>query len=214
MKSYLTPSDQDKKPSKKAKAGVDPDTLPQIELIPEAVTAYRKPRNPPKLRLDPAKDADMLAKQEAFERGRRDALAGMRMDVNPYRPREDERTHRSDVQVAAWELGWRSVHNAARARNSDPETSHEAARRASDRLNELEAKVTAHVRSCGAYGATAEETALALGIDKQSITPRFSPLAERDVLARTTNRRKNQSGSSAVVWVAIEYAGLTNEEAA
>ena len=205
MKSYLTPSDQDKKPSKKAKAAVDPDTLPQTELIPEAVTAYRKPRKPPKLRLDPAKDADMLAKQEAFERGRRDALAGMRMDVNPYRPRQDERTHRSDVQVAAWELGWRSV---ARARNSDPETSHDAARRISHRLTELETLVLSALQEAGYYGATSGEVAEATGVDLQSVTPRFAPMAERGLVVRTKSRRDGR-----YVWVAAGYERHEDEAA-
>ena len=197
MKSYLTPSDQDKKPSKKAAAGVDPDTLPQVELIPEAVKAYRAPRKERTPKPNPLKDAEQVAREEAFQRGRRDALAGMRIDVNPYRPREDERTHRSDVQVAAWELGWRSV---ARARNSDPETSHDAARRISHRLTELETLVLSALQEAEYYGATSGEVADATGIDLQSVTPRFAPMAERGLVVRTKSRRDGR-----YVWVAAGY---------
>jgi predicted ArsR family transcriptional regulator len=51
------------------------------------------------------------------------------------------------------------------------------------------------------YGPlTADEAATNLGIDKLSIRPRFSELAAAGKIIETSERRKNASGKSAVVW--------------
>ena len=49
---------------------------------------------------------------------------------------------------------------------------------------------------------TSDETAELLGIDKLSIRPRFSELLALNQIVATTERRKNASGKSAVVWAA------------
>ena len=203
MKSYLTPSDQDKRPSKKAAAGVDPDTLPQTELIPEAVTAYRPLRKERNLKPDALKHAEQVAREQAFQQGRQAHMAGATLDQCPYRKAERERTHRDDVCLAAWELGWRNV---ARARDEDPDTSHDAARKISNRLTELEVLVLSALQEAGYYGGTSGEVADATGIDLQSVTPRFAPMAERGLVVRTKSRRAGR-----YVWVA---AGYEREEAA
>ena len=205
MKSYLTPSDQDKKPSKKAAAGVDPDTLPQTELIPEAVTAYRALRKERNLKPDALEHAEQVAREQAFQQGRRAHVDGVGLDQCPYRRAERERTHRDDVCLAAWELGWRSV---ARARNEDPETSKEAARRISHRLTELETLVLSALQEAGHYGATSGEVAEATGVDLQSVTPRFAPMAERGLVVRTKSRRDGR-----YVWVAAGYERHEDEAA-
>jgi predicted ArsR family transcriptional regulator len=51
------------------------------------------------------------------------------------------------------------------------------------------------------YGPlTADECARNMGVDKLSVRPRFSELAAQGKIIETSERRKNASGKSAVVW--------------
>lgn len=85
------------------------------------------------------------------------------------------------------------------ARKSDPDTSREAA----DMLDAspLDLAVVAALRSFGPAGATAEQIAEQSGIDKQSVTPRLAPLAERKIVKDSGTRRRNRSGRRAIVWI-------------
>ena len=50
---------------------------------------------------------------------------------------------------------------------------------------------------------TADEVAELLGIDRLAIRPRLSELNALNQIVATTERRKNASGKSAVVWAAV-----------
>lgn len=85
------------------------------------------------------------------------------------------------------------------ARNSDPGTSHAAF--ASVKVNLLEQRVYDALLHGGSM--TAEEVSDYLRMDKQSITPRFRPMANKGRIRLTGSERKNRSGRSAQVWAAV-----------
>ena len=87
----------------------------------------------------------------------------------------------------------------ARARTDDPSTSHEAAASMEVHLGQLIDRVRRHIYDQGATGATAEETSDALGVDKQSITPRFKSIIEKGFLIESGYERQNRSTRWALV---------------
>lgn len=70
----------------------------------------------------------------------------------------------------------------AYARRTDPDSAHEGARTVPS--GELMLKVLDALKRMGDRGGTAEEVADHLGIDLQSITPRFKPLIEMKMIYR------------------------------
>lgn len=75
------------------------------------------------------------------------------------------------------------------ARNTDPDTSHEAAR---IQTSTLESRVFEVISANGPM--TTEEIARATGIDLQSITPRIAPLMRLGILVDTGIRKPGASG--------------------
>lgn len=73
-----------------------------------------------------------------------------------------------------------------------------AAQSVSSRAPRLRAMCLDTLRGCGPL--TADQCANQLGIDKLSIRPRFSELAACHMIEDSGERRKNESGKSAVVW--------------
>lgn len=84
-------------------------------------------------------------------------------------------------------------------------TSRAAARASAGDADVLRRKVYQEILAAGAVGLTADECAARLGRSVLSVRPRLSELAnaERPWIARTGERRKNESGHSAAVWRAI-----------
>jgi hypothetical protein len=70
-------------------------------------------------------------------------------------------------------------------RTTDPETSHEAA--ASIDKDRLEALVARTVKTAGDYGMTGSETAEALQMVVQTVSPRFAPLMAKGILVLARN---------------------------
>jgi DNA-binding Lrp family transcriptional regulator len=85
------------------------------------------------------------------------------------------------------------------ARNTDPDTSHEAAKL---NTSTLESRVLEAINANGPM--TTEEIAQATGIDLQSITPRIAPLRRRGYIFDSGLRRNGASGRSRIVWAAAE----------
>jgi DNA-binding MarR family transcriptional regulator len=81
----------------------------------------------------------------------------------------------------------------ARARASDPGTSHAAARRIADRLSGLQARVLDALRECGTRGATTHELADMLRLDLVTVSPRLKPLELAGRVVRTTERREGRT---------------------
>ncbi len=85
----------------------------------------------------------------------------------------------------------------ARSRAHDPETSHESAGKLS--ANRLEAIVLEGIKRLN--GATSEELAVALKIDRVTVSPRLRPLERKGLIADSNKRRIGSSGRSSIVWV-------------
>ncbi len=85
----------------------------------------------------------------------------------------------------------------ALARNTDPQSSHDAA--AIVDVGQLEARVLGALRVYGA--STTEELADKSGIPLVSVSPRMKSLERKNLVARA-GKRKNRSGVSAILWEA------------
>ena len=81
---------------------------------------------------------------------------------------------------------------AARARATDPETSHDAAARVD--VTRRESQVMDALVALDGQ-ATSREIAYKAGVDKWSISPRLKPLEEKGYIRRTDQRRDKQ-----IVW--------------
>lgn len=91
-------------------------------------------------------------------------------------------------------------------------TSAEAARKTKPRAQGLRDRVLIELRKVWPEGLTADEVAARVGKKEFSIRPRLSELrALRAVQPRTTNgvvdKRDNESGMAAIVWVAKRSYG-------
>src|SRR6266481_2547395 len=88
----------------------------------------------------------------------------------------------------------------ARARRRDPDTSKAAAR--SVPVADLEAQVLEVLRRFPG-GLTSHEVAKILKVELVSVSPRFSPLAKKNLVLPTTQRRRGPSGRTSIVWKAV-----------
>lgn len=84
----------------------------------------------------------------------------------------------------------------------EPTTSADAARTVASDAQVLRHKVLAEIRAAGASGLSAHQCATRLGRDKLSVSPRLSELRKAGKICPASHRRKNESGISAIVWIA------------
>jgi hypothetical protein len=68
-------------------------------------------------------------------------------------------------------------------------------------LGRLQRAVLGAIREAGAHGATTNEIAAVLGVDRGSAQPRTSELRRQHVICDSGRRRPNANGKSAIVWV-------------
>jgi predicted transcriptional regulator len=88
------------------------------------------------------------------------------------------------------------------ARSTDPATAHEAAdAMRGTKADRLAAVVVRALRELGA--ATSKEVADYTGEELVSVSPRFRPLERRGVIEEA-GRKKNPSGSSAILWRLVD----------
>lgn len=87
----------------------------------------------------------------------------------------------------------------ALARDKDPKTSHESARKVRGSVaSKLEG---AWIKALKANGPmTSEEVSIFTGIDLQSMSPRPAQMERKGILRRTNLRRPGASGHSRIVW--------------
>jgi hypothetical protein len=97
-------------------------------------------------------------------------------NIYPYKPDE------AGEELLAW------------ARNNDPQTSHDAARRITPKVNKLEAE-TVKVLKEKPEGLTTQEISDATGIEYRSITPRMQPLVRKGLVFNSGARRDGR-----IVW--------------
>jgi len=93
----------------------------------------------------------------------------------------------------------------AYSRNSDPETSEEAAE--SIRTTDAEAVVLEALKEFGADGATSHDLVAQTGMEWQTVSPRMRPLIRKGFAVETDRRRPGPSGRNCIVFVASEFNG-------
>ncbi|MDH4042363.1 MAG: hypothetical protein OEV88_17080 [Gammaproteobacteria bacterium] len=93
-----------------------------------------------------------------------------------------------------------------RARRTDPDTSHIAARISSLRKGKTDTAILEFLAARGPYGATSLEFAEETGRKHNNISPRFKPLARAGLISPTARRRINpETKCGSVVWVLRDY---------
>lgn len=80
-------------------------------------------------------------------------------------------------------------------------TSKEAATSMEPNLGHLQAVVLAHLRSCGAWGATDEEMQTALEMAQNTQRPRRRELQLKQLVCDSGQKRPTRSNRQAVVWI-------------
>ncbi len=98
--------------------------------------------------------------------------------------------------------------------NAPAGTSDVAADRIAPHAPNLRLQILAFIRSRGPAGATDDEGERALGIRCQTYTPRRGELRELGLVIDSGRRRPTETGRSAAVWVAVEYARVDEGGAA
>jgi hypothetical protein len=91
----------------------------------------------------------------------------------------------------------------ALARNTDPETSHAAA--ASVKIQDAEAIVLRAIEAAGDKGLIAAELPGATGLPLNTVSARTRPLANRNMIFDSGERRVGPSGRGQIVWKASRY---------
>lgn len=71
---------------------------------------------------------------------------------------------------------------AAYARNTDPDTSHAAAKSIESRISALESLVARTVIASGQRGMITQEVCDELGLEHQTVSPRMAPLRMKKIL--------------------------------
>jgi response regulator of citrate/malate metabolism len=87
----------------------------------------------------------------------------------------------------------------ALVRNTDPETSYIAAKSVYARVPTLEQRILEWLDMQGDQGGTTEEIALALKLDRVTISPRMKPLMTKGQVVQM-GRRSGKSNKPAIVW--------------
>ncbi len=95
------------------------------------------------------------------------------------------------------------------ARNSDPATSHAAAKKVETKVSHLEKLVYEAIVSAGPHGATWNEISQRTGIDKASISPRFKPLRQKGFIQAKMEfnlslTHRSVIRNSQTVWIATK----------
>ena len=86
-----------------------------------------------------------------------------------------------------------------RARRNDPDTAKKAA--ASIKVADLEARVLDALRNSA--GLTTHELSRMLAVDLVSVSPRLRPLANKNLVCDSGERRRSENGRASIVWKAI-----------
>ena len=95
----------------------------------------------------------------------------------------------------------------AYVRNTDPETSHEAAEAIEPSLKGMDIQILNAVISSGMHGATLSDVMEVTGIQKVSVSPRFKPLETMGHIFRD-GKRKGDCRAKQTVW---KHINLMNQ---
>ena len=94
-------------------------------------------------------------------------------------------------------------YDIARSRKTDPWTSHEAARKITPRLNNIDSMIYKARLETGEHGATADEIVEMSGVKYRSVTPRLKPMTRKGFVMVSGRTRKGDSGRQQIVWKAV-----------
>ena len=86
-------------------------------------------------------------------------------------------------------------------RPSSRPTSLAAGRSVAHAIGHIEGRILERIAACGEYGATAEETAIALELRPATASARFSELSQARRIVDSGRTRPTSSGRAAVVWI-------------
>lgn len=88
----------------------------------------------------------------------------------------------------------------ALARNTDPDTSKDAAEAVTPIVTDLEAAVLSALKNCQ-RGLTVDELTRATGLEKVTVSPRLRPLCSKG-LVKEIGKRPGHSGRQQTIWAA------------
>jgi len=94
-------------------------------------------------------------------------------------------------------------HTRGGVRTTDPWTSHAAA--SSINATRLESMVYQVIYRYGRKGCISDEIRSDLGLDNNSITPRFAPLRRKKLIADTGYAKPGNSGRQQTIWITMEF---------
>lgn len=89
----------------------------------------------------------------------------------------------------------------------EPTTSREAAVKVAPVAKTHRDQALLALRMAWPAGLTADEVAAKLGRRELAIRPRISELKDMGAIQNSNQRRKNQNGMSAIIWVAVRAHG-------
>jgi hypothetical protein len=90
----------------------------------------------------------------------------------------------------------------ARARRSDPFTSHESAERITPHLGTIDDSIYRALLAVGDAGLTSDEISDLTGIKYRSVTPRLKPMMLKGIVCRDGETRTGESGHKQLIWKA------------
>ncbi len=102
-------------------------------------------------------------------------------------------------------IGQQDLFGEAYARRADPETSHEAAdEMVGGKAGRMEALVMEALQALGGEGTAFQCYSLIQeshpGIDSNTITPRFKPLEDKNLIQRTERRGPGRGSRMQIIW--------------
>lgn len=99
----------------------------------------------------------------------------------------------------------KNILGGARARRTDPVTSHAAGLQLAPKLNNLEAVVLGCLVRRAALGGNSFEVAKDTGLDRVTASPRFARLKAKGLVVRGKLTRPGPTGKAGVVWFAKAF---------
>tara|TARA_R110002051_G_C8432193_1_gene453636 strand:- start:183 stop:551 length:369 start_codon:yes stop_codon:yes gene_type:complete len=93
-----------------------------------------------------------------------------------------------------------SSNDVARARKSDPFTSHESATKITPRIGTIDDLIMKALMSVGDAGLTSDEIVEKTGVKYRSVTPRLKPLMRKGLVVGGRETRIGESGHKNLIW--------------
>jgi hypothetical protein len=92
------------------------------------------------------------------------------------------------------------------------DTSMGAANALASSLGPLQSLTFSYIAGCGASGATSDECAAGLGLDRRTIQPRTSELKLKGLITDSGLRRRNATHKLAIVWTLPQFKRTVGDD--